>query len=79
MQARNIPAGVIPEHIIVEQHYRPSVLAALWGFSEDTIVEWFRDEPGVLKAGTTGRGTRSRRELSIPCSVAKRVYGERTK
>ena len=61
-----------------EQHYRVKELAVLWGFSAATIRRLFRDETGVPKIGKP----RSRRgpiklphiQLSIPASVAERVY-----
>lgn len=31
-----------------EQHYTVPKLAKLWGFSDDTIRELVRNEPGVL-------------------------------
>jgi hypothetical protein len=58
-----------------EYHNTPSELAARWNIDVDTIRDWFRDEPGVLKAG---RDNDPRRRpyvtLRIPESVAQRVY-----
>lgn len=64
---------------IFERHFSPKTLAELWGFSEDTIVRWFADEPGVLKsqpAAYNGR-KRTRCEIRIPESIALRVYEKR--
>jgi hypothetical protein len=63
-----------------ERHFKPAELAAVWNYSESTIVRWFRDEPGVLKCLPKKRrsGARVRVELRIPESVAGRVYLERT-
>jgi hypothetical protein len=44
--------------LMAEKHYAPDELAELWGVSTETIRSIFRDEPGVLKIGSTGsRGT----------------------
>jgi hypothetical protein len=65
---------------VFERHFSPRTLAGMWGFSEDTIVRWFEDEPGVLKCGVDGaRGRRRKITLRIPESVALRVYQERTR
>ncbi len=66
------------EAIGMEPHYTPQFLAELWGVSPDTVVRWFQDEKGVLKTGNPSRnGKRTRIELRIPNSVARRVYQER--
>jgi hypothetical protein len=62
-----------------ERHYSVRVLSELWGYSEDTIQDWFRDEPGVLKQETKQRRGRGKCTLRIPESVAWRVYKNRTK
>lgn len=65
---------------VFERHFSPRTLAEMWGFSEDTIVRWFEEETGVLKAGADGvRGRRRKITMRIPESVAKRVYAERTR
>ena len=66
---------------VFERHFSPKALAELWNFSEDTIVRWFEDEPGVLKHGETDskRGKRRKLYLRIPESIALRVYQSRTK
>lgn len=63
-----------------EPHYSPRVLAEVWGVSEGTIVNWFCDEPGVLKLQKQSKnGNRTRCGLRIPKSIAERVYKERTR
>jgi len=65
---------------VFERHFSPRTLAEMWCYSEDTIVRWFEDEPGVLKCGVDGsRGRRRKITLRIPESVALRVYEERTR
>jgi hypothetical protein len=65
---------------IFERHFSPRTLAELWGYSEDTIIRWFEDEPGVLKCGPDGaRGKRRKLTLRIPESIAVRVHSERSK
>jgi hypothetical protein len=55
-------------------------LSELWGFSEDTIVRWFEDDPAVLKCGCDGaRGKRRKITLRIQESIAMRIYQERCK
>lgn len=62
-----------------EQHYSVPFLSKRWGYSEDTVLRWFKDEPGVLQSKTdkyNGR-MRTRTEIRIPESVARRVYEKR--
>jgi hypothetical protein len=63
--------------MITEKHYSINELAH-WGFSETTLRKWFRNEPGVLHLEGPGlmKGTakQSYDTLSIPESVAQRVY-----
>lgn len=63
-----------------EKHYQPAELAKLWGLSEDTIRDRFKDEPGVIKVGHSGLGRRKRRyvRITIPESVAARVHAKLT-
>jgi len=64
---------------ILQRHYSPKELAEAWGFSEDTILRWFKDEPGVLRAAPdnyNGR-KRTRTEIRVPEDVAHRVYALR--
>lgn len=64
-----------------ERHYSPLELAKIWGLDASTIRRIFRDESGVLKHGKQDRrdGKRDHVTLRIPESVARRVYGERTR
>ena len=55
------------------RHYRVKELAALWGFCDNTIINLFADEPGVLRLERMGSG-RKYVSLSIPESVALRVH-----
>lgn len=63
-----------------EKHYQPSELAEMWGLSEDTIRDRFKDEPGVIKVGHSGLGRRKRPyvRMTIPESVAARVHAKLT-
>lgn len=66
----------------MERHFGVRYWSELWGFSEKTIREWFRDEfgPGILRQPNTGR--RSRRDyttIMISPSAAARVYAKRTR
>jgi AraC-like DNA-binding protein len=60
----------------IERHYSASELARAWGFSSETIRQMFRNEPGVLRHGTTNstRHQRAYLTLRIPESVAARVH-----
>ncbi len=61
--------------LMVERHYEPTELAALWGVSTETIRSIFREEPGVLKIGS--EGTKHKRgyiTLRIPETVVERVH-----
>jgi hypothetical protein len=65
---------------IFERHFSPRTLSEIWGYSEDTIIRWFEDVPGVLKSGSDGtRGKRRKITLKIPESIATRVYQEHCK
>ncbi len=57
----------------LEKHYRIGELAALWGFSDNTIIRIFASEPGVIRL-ESGTGRRKYTTLSIPESVALRVH-----
>ena len=57
----------------LEKHYRVRELAALWGFSDNTIIRIFASEPGVIRL-ESGVGRRKYTTLSIPESVALRVH-----
>jgi hypothetical protein len=57
----------------MEKHYRVRELAALWGFSNNTIIRMFDGEPGVIRL-ESGSGRRKYTTLSIPESVALRVH-----
>ena len=60
--------------MIAEKHYTPDELAKLWAISPETVRKLFRDEPGVLRIGTTGsRYRRGYITLRIPEQVAERV------
>jgi hypothetical protein len=64
-----------------EPHFAISHWADLWGFSEKTIREWFRDEcgPGVLRLENVGRRKkRGYTTLMISPRAAARVYQRRT-
>ena len=59
------------------QHFRPTQLAKLWGFSADTMRAWFKDEAGVLVEDKPEQmHKRGYRSIRIPASVARRVYEE---
>src|SRR5437764_12238931 len=57
----------------LEKHYRVRELAALWGFSDNTIIRIFTSEPGVIRL-ESGAGKRKYTTLSIPEGVALRVH-----
>ena len=64
-----------------ERHYPIAYWARLWGFSQKTVRDWFRDEygGGILRQPNTGR--RSKRDyttIMISASAAARVYAKRT-
>jgi hypothetical protein len=71
----------LPPHIEVssvlkdEKHYTPAELAEMWGISAETVRVLFRDEPGVLKIGSSAtKYKRGYKTLRIPESVAERVH-----
>lgn len=57
----------------LEKHYRVRELAALWGFSDNTIIRLFASEAGLIRL-ETGAGKRKYTTLSIPESIALRVH-----
>ena len=57
----------------IEKHYRVRELAALWGFSENTVIRIFAGEPGVVRLESSS-GRRRYTTLSIPESVALLVH-----
>ena len=58
---------------VVEKHYRVRELAALWGFSDNTIIRIFPGEPGVIRLESSS-SRRRYTTMSIPESVALRVH-----
>ena len=60
-----------------ERHYSVKELAELWHFSTKTVRNLFKNEPGVLMLEGPGvmQGKHIHMTLSIPESVALRVYG----
>lgn len=62
-----------------ERHFSPEELGKLWGYSRDTMIRWFRDEPGVLVHSTPSRKKRAYETIRIPESVAERVYRSRVR
>ena len=78
---RKGPLAVSVAQAFEERHYQITYWARLWGFSQKTVREWFRDEygPGILRQPNVGR--RSKRDyttITIAASAAARVYAERT-
>ena len=72
--------NLLPQPVVIDQHYSPHFYAELWGLSVSTIVRWFQDLDGVLKVSKPSKnGRRTRTELRIPFSLAMRVYRERTR
>lgn len=63
----------MPDSLAVQKHYRVKELADLWGFSENTIIELFSKEDGVLRLESP-TGKRKYATLSIPETVAIRVH-----
>src|SRR5450432_824042 len=57
----------------LEKHYRVREVAALWGFSDNTIIGIFASEPGVIRL-ESGVGRRKYTTLSIPESLALRIH-----
>lgn len=64
-----------------ERYLTSKELAGVLKVSTDTIIRWFRDEPGVLhlKPSTYNGRKRVRCEIRIPEPVAKRVIERQTK
>ena len=78
---RKGPLAVSVAQAFEERHYPITYWARLWGFSQKTVREWFRDEfgPGILRQPNVGR--RSKRDyttITISASAAARVYAKRT-
>jgi hypothetical protein len=62
-----------------EKHWKVKDLANAWALSYSTVLHMFMDEPGVLKTGERRGRRRTRICLSIPETVARRVYARRTR
>jgi hypothetical protein len=59
--------------ICTEQHYTPQEVAEIYKVSTDTVYRWFRDEPGVIEAGSDERlHKRKKKMICIPRSVLER-------
>ncbi len=75
------PLAVSLPQAFEERHHPIAYWARLWGFSQKTVREWFRDEygPGILRQPNVGR--RAKRDyttITISASAAARVYAKRT-
>ena len=57
-----------------EKHFRPQELSEIWGLSTNTIRRLFMYERGVVRLDNTGNGKRKYTTITIPQSVALRVY-----
>ena len=61
----------------LERHFTLSELAKAWHISRATLIDWFRNEPDVVKYGSNklkkGR-QRTHVSLRVPEHVARRVY-----
>jgi hypothetical protein len=74
-------ASISQSYPFEEQHYSVAYWAQIWGFSQKTVREFFRDEtgPGILHLPNTGR--RSKRDyttIRISPTAAARVYAKRS-
>jgi len=67
------------EELQFEKHWRVQELANAWRLSYSTVLRMFMDEPGVLKSGERRGRRRTRICLSIPETVAGRVYARHTR
>lgn len=65
----------------LERHYTVQEIAAFWRLDPSTVRRIFRDEPGVLRIGKSGRrdGKRDYVVLRVPESVLRRVWGKRAR
>jgi hypothetical protein len=70
-----------PRPEFLERHYLIDELAEQWNISFRTLREWFADEPGVLRFGSTKLTKGKKRayiSFRVPESVAARVYRRMT-
>lgn len=64
----------------LERHFLPRELAALWGVSRSTVVEWAKQEPDLApvpigyRKGTAKRKGARLGMWRIPESIAARMY-----
>jgi hypothetical protein len=55
--------NLLPQPVMIDQHYSPQFYAELWGTSASTVVRWFQDLEGVLKLSKLSKnGKRTRVE-----------------
>jgi hypothetical protein len=55
------------------RNWRVKEIAARWGFSQNTVINLFKNEPGVLRLSNSAPGKRPKITLSIPNDVLLRV------
>ena len=80
MREREECIGMLSKAGMFDRHFSPRTLAEMWQLSEDTVLRWFEDVPGVLRFGNEGgRGKRRKITMRIPESIALKVYAERTR
>src|ERR1039458_9146585 len=81
MDQRKNPLAVSVPQAFEERHYPIAFWARLWGFSQKTVREWFRDEsgPGILRQPNVGRRfKRDYTTITIAASAAARGDAQRT-
>ncbi len=63
---------------LLERHFSPRTIAELWGVSQQTVLNIFREEEGVIKITESNKkGRRPCTVIRIPESVYERVYRSR--
>ena len=61
--------------IATERHYTPQEVADILNVSEDSVIRWFRKEPGVIEMGNSETlHKRMKKLLRIPRSVLERFH-----
>ena len=61
--------------LATEEHYSPQQVADIYNISVDTVIRWFRKEPGVIEVGSDETLYKRRKKLMrIPKSVLQRFH-----
>lgn len=76
VQEAMVPISAVKPEPAFERHYSVAEISELWGWSENKVLDTFREEPGVLRSQIRMLRARRRQRivLRIPESIVRKVH-----